>query len=75
MKIAGFASGKELVRTHKPILIKKLKLYLIYIIDHFSKGMYAISVAGRLPSGIMRDMKRRGIPYRNRDTRQLYNSS
>lgn len=37
-------------------------------INRFTKGVYAISVSGRLPNGIIRDMKNRGIPYRPRDT-------
>jgi len=32
------------------------------------RGMYAISVSGRLPATIVRDMKSRGIKYRTRDT-------
>lgn len=39
-------------------------------ISRFTKGIYAISVSGRLPKGIIRDMKHRGIPYRVRDTSQ-----
>lgn len=38
--------------------------------DRFSKGVYAISVQGRLPNSIVRDMKSRGITYRSRDTSQ-----
>ncbi|XP_019873138.1 transcription elongation factor SPT4-like [Aethina tumida] len=34
----------------------------------FVPGMYAISVSGALPNSIVREMKRQGIPYRNRDT-------
>lgn len=36
----------------------------------FCKGIYAISVAGRLPAGIQREMKSRGIIYKPRDTSQ-----
>ena len=36
-------------------------------INRFHKGVYAISVSGRLPNGIVRDMKSRGIAYRPRD--------
>jgi len=36
--------------------------------DRFTKGIYAISVAGRLPPNFVREMKARGIPYRPRDT-------
>ncbi|KAL5287555.1 SUPT4H1 family protein [Megaselia abdita] len=35
-----------------------------------AKGMYAISVSGKLPLSTVRDMKNRGIPYRSRDTSQ-----
>ncbi|VVC28793.1 RNA polymerase subunit RPABC4/transcription elongation factor Spt4,Transcription initiation Spt4,Zinc [Cinara cedri] len=37
-------------------------------INRFTKGIYAISVAGRLPQNFIREMKARGIPYRPRDT-------
>ncbi|KAH9628821.1 hypothetical protein HF086_004981 [Spodoptera exigua] len=36
----------------------------------FCKGVYAISVSGRLPAGVIRDMKSRGYVYRPRDTSQ-----
>lgn len=36
-------------------------------INRFTKGIYAISVAGRLPAVVVRDMKSRGIHYRTRD--------
>ncbi|KAK6625147.1 Transcription elongation factor SPT4 [Polyplax serrata] len=39
-------------------------------INRFVKGIYAISVAGRLPPHVIRDMKNRGIVYRPRDTSQ-----
>ncbi|XP_030757171.1 transcription elongation factor SPT4 [Sitophilus oryzae] len=39
-------------------------------INRFCKGVYAISVSGRLPAGIIREMKSRGIVYRPRDTSQ-----
>lgn len=45
--------------------IQKLKF-----LGRFTKGIYAISVSGRLPKGVIRDMKHRGIPYRIRDTSQ-----
>ncbi|XP_065202250.1 transcription elongation factor SPT4 [Planococcus citri] len=35
--------------------------------DRFTKGIYAISVAGRLPNSVIREMKSRGIVYRSRD--------
>lgn len=33
-----------------------------------TKGCYAISVTGQLPPGIVRELKRKGIMYRPRDT-------
>jgi len=36
-------------------------------ISRFSKGIYAVSVSGKLPMGVIREMKSRGIPYRSRD--------
>ncbi|XP_035792416.1 transcription elongation factor SPT4-like [Anopheles albimanus] len=39
-------------------------------INRFTKGIYAISVSGRLPTNMVREMKNRGIPYRIRDTSQ-----
>lgn len=36
-------------------------------ISNFVKGIYAISVSGKLPPGIVREMKSRGIRYRSRD--------
>lgn len=42
----------------------------IYFSDRFCKGVYAISVSGRLPAGVIREMKSRGIVYRPRDTSQ-----
>lgn len=41
---------------------------VINLTDRFTKGIYAISVAGRLPPNFVREMKARGIPYRPRDT-------
>lgn len=57
---------------------KYLKLLLLFTVisfqklfsGRFTRGIYAISVSGRLPKGIIRDMKHRGIPYRLRDTSQ-----
>ncbi|KAG8332322.1 Transcription elongation factor SPT4 [Homalodisca vitripennis] len=37
-------------------------------INRFTKGIYAISVAGKLPNGVIRDLKSRGIIYKPRDT-------
>ena len=37
------------------------------ISDRFTKGCYALSVTGRLPPGIVRSLKNKGIHYRPRD--------
>ncbi|XP_055607255.1 transcription elongation factor SPT4 [Uranotaenia lowii] len=37
-------------------------------INRFNKGVYAISVSGRLPNSVIREMKNHNIPYRSRDT-------
>ncbi|XP_023016775.1 transcription elongation factor subunit spt4 [Leptinotarsa decemlineata] len=37
-------------------------------INHFCKGVYAISVSGRLPNSIVRELRSRGIIYKSRDT-------
>jgi len=39
-------------------------------INHFVPGMYAISVNGRLPPSIVRELKAQGLHYRSRDTSQ-----
>ncbi|KAK9887876.1 hypothetical protein WA026_000181 [Henosepilachna vigintioctopunctata] len=39
-------------------------------INRFCRGVYAISVSGRLPNGIIREMKSRGILYKPRDRSQ-----
>lgn len=39
-------------------------------ISRFTRGIYAISVSGRLTTPIIREMKQRGIPYKPRDTSQ-----
>lgn len=36
----------------------------------FTPGIYAISVSGKLPKSVLRDLKERGITYRPRDTSQ-----
>lgn len=48
-----------------------LTFALIMFADRFCKGVYAISVSGKLPNSITRDMKSRGIVYRSRDTSML----
>lgn len=42
-------------------------MYFIFFTDRFNKGIYAISVSGKLPPVAIRDMKNRGIPYKSRD--------
>jgi len=37
-------------------------------INRYCKGCYAVSVTGRLPSGVISDLKAKGIQYRSRDT-------
>ncbi|XP_069135118.1 transcription elongation factor SPT4-like [Argopecten irradians] len=39
-------------------------------IGRFVKGCYALSVTGRLPPGVVRELKRKGIMYRPRDVSQ-----
>ncbi|KAL5287556.1 SUPT4H1 family protein [Megaselia abdita] len=52
-------------------LCLSLELYKCLFLDpRAAKGMYAISVSGKLPLSTVRDMKNRGIPYRSRDTSQ-----
>ncbi|XP_068203434.1 transcription elongation factor SPT4 [Palaemon carinicauda] len=36
-------------------------------INRCVRGMYAISISGRLPASVVRDMKARGIKYRPRN--------
>ncbi|POI29725.1 hypothetical protein CIB84_006524 [Bambusicola thoracicus] len=35
---------------------------------NFKPGVYAVSVTGRLPQGIVRELKSRGVAYKSRDT-------
>ncbi|XP_077995453.1 transcription elongation factor SPT4-A-like [Glandiceps talaboti] len=37
-------------------------------INRCVKGCYAVSVTGKLPAGIIRELKSRGVTYRHRDT-------
>uniref|UniRef100_A0A8C3QP22 SPT4 homolog, DSIF elongation factor subunit n=51 Tax=Passeriformes TaxID=9126 RepID=A0A8C3QP22_9PASS len=37
-------------------------------ISTFKPGVYAVSVTGRLPQGIVRELKSRGVAYKSRDT-------
>ena len=39
-------------------------------INHMVPGMYAISVNGRLPPSIVRELKTQGLHYKSRDTSQ-----
>ena len=41
---------------------------MIVFSDKMVKGCYAVSVTGRLPPGIVAELKRKGIKYRARDT-------
>jgi transcription elongation factor SPT4 len=43
---------------------------ILFFLDRFCRGIYAISVSGRLPAGVIREMKSRGIAYKPRDTSQ-----
>ena len=38
------------------------------ISGRFQKGVYAISVSGRLPAAVIRDMRASNIAHRSRDT-------
>eukprot|EP00088_Acartia_fossae_P039868 TRINITY_DN41502_c0_g1_i1.p1 TRINITY_DN41502_c0_g1~~TRINITY_DN41502_c0_g1_i1.p1 ORF type:complete len:117 (-),score=17.32 TRINITY_DN41502_c0_g1_i1:2-352(-) len=40
-------------------------------INKFNKGIYAISVQGRLPASIVSDLRRSGIVYKSRDTSKM----
>ena len=64
-RITKFKPGKNLfIKT----IFSFLKLgKLSYIFLHFS-GVYAISVSGRLPHNVVRDMQRSGVAHRSRDT-------
>uniref|UniRef100_A0A8B9LUD4 SPT4 homolog, DSIF elongation factor subunit n=1 Tax=Astyanax mexicanus TaxID=7994 RepID=A0A8B9LUD4_ASTMX len=37
-------------------------------IGNFKAGVYAVTVTGRLPPGVVRELKSRGVIYRSRDT-------
>ena len=37
-------------------------------IGRFKKGVYAVSVSGRLPQSVIRDMRAQNVVYRPRDT-------
>ncbi|KAG7157519.1 transcription elongation factor SPT4-like isoform X2 [Homarus americanus] len=40
-------------------------------INRCCRGMYAISITGRLPPTVVREMKSRGMKYRSRDMTKL----
>ena len=40
-------------------------------ISKFNKGVYAISVQGRLPPAIVSDLRRAGVVYKSRDTSKM----
>ncbi|KAG5284139.1 hypothetical protein AALO_G00023370 [Alosa alosa] len=37
-------------------------------ISNFKPGVYAVTVTGRLPPGVVRELKSRGVIYKSRDT-------
>uniref|UniRef100_A0A3P8YXC0 Transcription elongation factor SPT4 n=1 Tax=Esox lucius TaxID=8010 RepID=A0A3P8YXC0_ESOLU len=37
-------------------------------ISNFRPGVYAVTVTGRLPPGVVRELKSRGVIYKSRDT-------
>nr|XP_009938713.1 PREDICTED: uncharacterized protein LOC104334747 [Opisthocomus hoazin] len=43
-------------------------LCMFNILGNFKPGVYAVSVTGRLPQGIVRELKSRGVAYKSRDT-------
>jgi len=59
------------IRSNESILISNINIRnsTLYL-DRFGRGIYAISVSGRLPAGVIREMKSRGIAYKSRDTSQ-----
>lgn len=36
-------------------------------INRYVKGCYAVSVTGRLPQGVVNELRSKGVPYRSRD--------
>ena len=58
--------GKLDIKRHSPSILY-IYVHCTCISERFVKGCYAISVTGRLPPGKVRDLKRKGIPYRPRD--------
>lgn len=45
----------------------EVNLTQFFFSDRFVPGVYAISVAGRLPHSAITEMQRRGITYKQRD--------
>nr|XP_046154565.1 transcription elongation factor SPT4 isoform X1 [Oncorhynchus gorbuscha] len=39
-----------------------------YPVGNFKPGVYAVTVTGRLPPGVVRELKSRGVIYKSRDT-------
>ena len=52
----------KVIYKHKILRVAKWQR-----IEHFTPGMYAISVNGRLPNSIVREIKNSGVHYRSRD--------
>uniref|UniRef100_A0A8C3HRQ3 Uncharacterized protein n=1 Tax=Chrysemys picta bellii TaxID=8478 RepID=A0A8C3HRQ3_CHRPI len=50
---------------NKPVCVLCLSVSLA---GNFKPGVYAVSVTGRLPQGIVRELKSRGVAYKSRDT-------
>ncbi len=49
--------------------ISNLSLFLFLSLPgRFKKGVYAISVSGRLPASVIREMRSHNVAYRSRDT-------
>ena len=41
---------------------------VIFCLDKFTKGCYAVSVSGELPEDILDELRERGVVYQSRDT-------
>lgn len=68
LMIVGLLDGKKSVSFCYYTIVLHMSTKFFNLTDRFTKGIYAISVAGRLPPNFVREMKARGIPYRPRDT-------
>ena len=51
----------------RPLLMLR---FILNFVETKVKGCYAVSVSGRLPPGLQRDLRDRGFSYRSRDTSQ-----